>query len=88
MKRCPHCAEEIQDDVVKCRHCGYMLDGDGADTLDGEGTERDRSRHDAGDTIGEEKTIFGGELHDGKLLAGQYQIMGDEPIGSGGMGGK
>ncbi len=97
MKRCPFCAEEIQDAAVKCRHCGERLPAE--DTLDSAHTSPagdfqagvprpalpGRPPSPAG-TLGSAKTVWADYVRPGKVLAGQYRIIGDGPLGRGGMG--
>ena len=33
MKKCPFCAEQIQEEAVKCKHCGEFLDQKSLDEL-------------------------------------------------------
>jgi serine/threonine protein kinase len=97
MKRCPFCAEEIQDAAVKCKHCGERLPAE--DTLDSAhtipagdfqaGVPRPALPGRApspADTLDSAKTVWADYVRPGKVLAGQYCIIGDGPLGRGGMG--
>ena len=51
MKQCPYCAEEIQKDAIKCKHCGEML----SQKILKELSKNDRKCHQCG-YIGSMKT--------------------------------
>jgi uncharacterized membrane protein YvbJ len=34
MRKCPFCAEQIQDDAIKCKHCGEFLNASHRSTAD------------------------------------------------------
>ncbi|MBN2590034.1 MAG: protein kinase [Sedimentisphaerales bacterium] len=80
MKRCPYCAEEIQDSAVKCKHCGEMLTLRDTDTLDVSHTIGDQKSSPQYDTLDAAMT----QGREATILAAQYRIV--KKLGEGGMG--
>jgi len=57
-KKCPFCAEEIQSEAIKCKHCGSLLDQASGNQLK-PNSKKDRHVAVSNPKVGKDKMIYG-----------------------------